>query len=83
MANDIREITKLYLKENLLPVIFLAKKTGIDQSKIYRWLRDGDYLSDDNLEKVKKFLNGDFLKTVQKILEEQEERNNDKQEFND
>ena len=70
MIYDIKQLTTLYLERNDLTISFMARKTGIASSLLWKWLHNQRDLSTKNLRKVKEFLNGNFLISATQIIEE-------------
>lgn len=70
MIYDIKQLVTLYLERNDLTVSFMARRTGIAPSLLWMWLHNQRELSTSNLKKVKEFLNGNFLVSASKIIEE-------------
>lgn len=70
MIYDIKQLVTLYLERNDLTVSFMARRTGIAPSLLWMWLHNQRELSKSNLKKVKEFLNGNFLVSASKIIEE-------------
>ena len=70
---EIRELTKAYLQANHLSASFLAEKIGTCKDTVWRWLH-GYPLSQRNLEKIKRFLDGDWITTADDIIRENEEK---------
>lgn len=73
---EIRELTKAYLKANHLSASFLAEKIGTCKDTIWRWLH-GNPISQRNLEKIKRFLDGDWVTTADEILRKNGEKETD------
>lgn len=66
---DTRKVMKLYLEANDLTIAFAARKIGISVPALFRWLNYELELKPDTLVKVKHFMDGDFLKSVNQIME--------------
>lgn len=65
---DTRKVMKLYLEANDLTIAFAARKIGISVPALFRWLNYELELKPDTLIKVKHFMDGDFIKSVEEIM---------------
>ena len=73
MDMNLKDVLQKYIKANDLPLTFVARRTGIAQPNLYRWIHEKDFrLSANSIKKIKEFLNGDFIKSVEEVLQDEQ-----------
>lgn len=66
---DLRKALKIYLQKNDLTQAFCARKVGLSPPTLFKWI-NGEYeLKTDVLIRIKHFMDGDFLLSVNDIME--------------
>lgn len=65
------EIVKKYLEANGISKKYFAECIGCDLAVIYKWL-NGEIktLPADKLRKIHNFLNGEYYKSIEKVMED-------------
>lgn len=62
-------VAKKYLRANGIRITHFADYIGCDQSRCSRWLNGECRLRKIQIKKVHEFLSGNFLKSVNEIME--------------
>lgn len=64
------EVTEKYLESNGIMIKYFASYIGCSSSKCSQWFKGERRLSNEEIVRVHKFLNGEHVKTVQDVIKE-------------
>lgn len=69
---NLNQIVELFLRKNGITSKYFASYIGCEYTKCVRWIR-GEHkkLNNEQIRKTHEFLDGNFLKSVQAIIEEE------------
>lgn len=66
---DLREVFKVYLNQNGLTAAYAARNIGVSSTSLCRWMKKERELPTETLVEIKHFMSGDFLKSVEGIID--------------
>lgn len=58
---SLQDITKEFLEQNSLSMSFMSRKTGISKTSLHMWLRKERELDSYCINRIKGFLNNNFI----------------------
>jgi len=68
--DKLNQITDEYLKQNGISIRHFSECIGAGYVMTTKWLEGTRRLNAEQIKKVHKFLNGEYIKSVRKIMEE-------------
>ncbi len=68
IMNNLNLIVEKYLHANGVSIKFFAQWIGVDRSTAQKWIKGERSMPKDKIERVWKFLNGEFLTTFDQIV---------------
>lgn len=65
---DLRDVAKTYLEHNRWSIADMAQMIGLNRSTLSEWLAYKRDLKEANIQLVKSFLRGDYIKDISTIV---------------